>query len=157
MRKEVRIKVVGNQYPLEVDDISGEFILDDFYEEIDDDPDTVELNTTGIFYTKDGMNILEFDEYVDDVEEPVKNYIKFDEKTMELTKIGGLSTVMEFRSDKWMMALYNTPYGQVQINILIREYSMEITDDNGCIELKYYMDFGNGYVLMCNLNIYFWM
>ena len=153
MKKEVRIKVAGTQTPIPADDrlLAGQLLTDDLLES--EDSTTIELDTTGVFYSKDGLNMLKYDEYYDDGENPIQNLLKFDSDNIVLTKCGGVNTVMSFGGDKWMKASYNTPYGPLQVNILTRDYSMELNDETGRIELKYFIDFGQEYVFMCNLDI----
>lgn len=153
MRKEVRIKISGFQTPVQSDDM---FYTDDrvnaeTFKDMQESP--VELSTTGVLYSKDGVNILKYDEYFEDAEAPVKNLLRFDANGMELTKKGGLNAVMSFGGDKWVKALYETPYGPLQINIMTRDYNMDISDDSGRIDLDYLMDFGNECIFMCNLII----
>ncbi len=137
MKRDIKIKVTGTQY------ISGESA----------EPEVIELYTTGKYFEKDGMSYIKYDEVMAEVEEPVKNLLKFDENMLQVTKSGGVGTVMFFDKDKSSTAHYITPLGPLDMNIITESYHRTERDDGMTLDVKYLLDYSFGCVLDCRLNV----
>ena len=68
--RDIKIKVTG------VQSVAG----------ADDEPEVLELETRGTYSEKNGNRYIKYDEFIEDVEEPVKNLLRFDEHALQLTK-----------------------------------------------------------------------
>lgn len=112
----------------------------------DDRAEPVELVTRGRLRDKDGRYYLKYDEYFEDLTEPVHNLIKFDEEGLELTKKGDVNASMSFCHKQTTKAFYSTLEGTLDISILTEGYSLECAD--GCMDVSvvYIMDYGNEYI-----------
>ena len=82
--RDIKIKVTG------VQSVAG----------ADDEPEVLELETRGTYSEKNGNRYIKYDEFIEDVEEPVKNLLRFDEHALQLTKRGSVNTVMLFDREK---------------------------------------------------------
>lgn len=138
MIKEVKIKITGAQT---APDFEG-------------NPEIIELETRGLFYTKDGMNYLKYDEYFEGISEPAKNLLKFDENNLEMTKKGPVNTVMEFGENKHYSAHYATPHGPIYMGILTDKYEMKNIGGNIQVDINYCIDFNYDYMTNCSLTIH---
>ena len=98
--RDIKIKVTG------VQSVAG----------ADDEPEVLELETRGTYSEKNGNRYIKYDEFIEDVEEPVKNLLRFDEHALQLTKRGSVNTVMLFDREKnssgWT-DLYEYLYGGI--------------------------------------------
>lgn len=103
----------------------------------------IELVTNGNLREKDGVYCLKYDEYYEDLENPVKNLLKFSRDGLTLTKRGDVSSEMSFRVGETANAYYSTPAGLIPISILTEAYQMEATDKGINIAIVYIMDYGN--------------
>ena len=74
--RDIKIKVTG------VQSVAG----------ADDEPEVLELETRGTYSEKNGNRYIKYDEFIEDVEEPVKNLLRFDEHALQLTKRGSVNT-----------------------------------------------------------------
>lgn len=137
MKKDVKIKITGIQT----------------IPDIQDEPETIELETTGTYYQKDGMHFLKYDEYFEGVTEPAKNLLKFDNVTFQMTKKGPVNTVMSFEQNKSCSAHYMTPHGPLFLEIATEEYVMNKQSDMICVNINYSIDYNYDYLTKCNLTI----
>ena len=103
----------------------------------------IELVTNGNLREKDGVYYLKYDEYYEDLENPVKNLLKFSRDGLTLTKRGDVSSEMSFRVGETANAYYSTPAGLIPMSILTEAYQMEATDKGINIAIVYIMDYGN--------------
>lgn len=90
--RDIKIKVTG------VQSVAG----------ADDEPEVLELETRGTYSEKNGNRYIKYDEFIEDVEEPVKNLLRFDEHALQLTKRGSVNTVMLFDREEQLGALCNS-------------------------------------------------
>lgn len=137
MKKDVKIKIIGIQT----------------IPDIEDEPEKIELETTGSYYQKDGMHFLKYDEYFEGIAEPAKNLLKFDDTTFQMTKKGPVNTVMSFERDKSCTAHYMTPHGPLFLGIVTEEYVMRKQDDNIYVNIDYSIDYNYDYLTRCSLKI----
>lgn len=137
MKKDIRIKITGSQTdPQEV----GE-------------PEITELETTGVLYEKNGNIYIKYKEYMEEIIEPVDNILKFDDDMFQVTKKGGINSVMSFGRDKSCEVHYLTPMGPINMNIFTERYSMEETGRGYNIDIGYSIDYNYNCVINCGLNV----
>lgn len=137
MKRDIKIKITGVQ--------NTNVMMEE--------PDTVELETTGVLYEKDSHTYIKYDEYMDDTNQPVKNLLKFDDNALQLTKKGLVNTVMLFDKDKNSTAHYITPAGPVCMSICTEDYRMQQTGQGLNIDIKYSLDYNYDYIIDCALNV----
>ena len=135
--RDIKIKVTG------VQSVAG----------ADDKPEVLELETRGTYSEKNGNRYIKYDEFIEDVEEPVKNLLRFDEHALQLTKRGSVNTVMLFDREKNSSVHYVTPVGPICMNICTEEYHMEQSEKGIRIDIRYCIDFNNDYITDCSLNV----
>ncbi len=137
MKKDIRIKITGSQN--EAGDTT--------------EPEVTEITTTGVLFEKNGNIYIKYKEYMDEINDPVDNLLKFDDDRLELTKKGGVNSVMSFNRDRNCAVHYMTPYGPVDMNIFTEEYNMEHTDRGYNIDIRYSIDYAYEYIVSCGLNV----
>jgi uncharacterized beta-barrel protein YwiB (DUF1934 family) len=137
MIKDVKIKVVGTQ------------VLPDG----DREPEIIEMNTMAVYYEKDGHSYVKYDEYTDGIEKPVKNLIKFNEESLQITKKGSVSSIMSFADGKDYTAHYMTEAGPIFLGIATDKYHVKRDENEIHINLEYDIDFNYDYITHNSLNL----
>lgn len=135
--RDIKIKLIGVQRP------AGEI----------SEPEVLELETTGVFYEKDGVCYIKYDEFIEEAEPPVKNLLRFDEHMLQVTKRGSVNTEMLFDQKKPSLVYYATPVGPICMNICTEAYRMDKAEQGINIDVRYCIDFNNDYITNCSLNV----
>ncbi len=109
-----------------------------------------ESNTVmqGLYYEKNRMRYILYDEAMEGVKEPVKTRIKFDAKTVELVRSGPVNIRMLLEKNKTNMTSYRTPYGNIMLGINTGEIS--VADEDGIILKAAYLLENEGRVISRN-------
>lgn len=141
MMKDVKIEIVGTQY------VEGE----------SDEPDVIEIKTTGTLFEKDHVQYLKYQEYIDEGTHVIDNLVRFDDRHCRITKKGSVNTVMAFGINENGTAHYQTPAGPLYLRIMTEEY--DVTRDEHSIRLgmSYTIDFNYSYVTCNRLELTIWL
>ena len=78
--------------------------------------DVMELVTEAVMETTDDCIIINYDESSITETENTKTRLKIFKNKMMLTKVGNLSSKMDFEKNKSYSNLYSTPYGAFDLN-----------------------------------------
>ena len=108
------------------------------------EPEVVELETTGQCYVK-------YDEYFEGEDEPAKNLLKFNKKSMNMVKKGPVSTMMEFVKGKSASVYYDTPIGPVNMFITTKSYKVNEHDKGVKVDIDYLIDYKMDYITKSSL------
>ena len=117
MKKEITIKIKGNQYRER-----RETGPEGFEETIDRNAQIQEC--PAVFYDKDGVFYVLYEEISEDEPDPIKVTLKFDGSSMELTKRGLLNSRMIFKENESFKSDYVTPFGTFTLGTFTKEYSV---------------------------------
>lgn len=115
------------------------------------EPEVVELETTGQYYVKDDMCYVKYDEYFEGEDEPAKNLLKFNKKSMNMVKKGPVSTMMEFVKGKSASVYYDTPVGPVNMFITTKSYKVNEHDKGVKVDIDYLIDYRMDYITKSSL------
>ena len=100
MTKDVLVKISGLQFA------------------DDQDNDPVEIITTGSYYKKNGKHYILYDEVQEGFDGVTKSVIKVNDDFLDVTKKGVTNVHMMFEKNKKNMSYYNTPFGNLLVEIL---------------------------------------
>ncbi len=78
----------------------------------------IETAARGNYYQKNGKHYVIFEETVEGLAERVKSRLKFDGDTVEVLRKGAVSTHMVFQQNKKNLTGYQTPFGQILMEIV---------------------------------------
>lgn len=106
-------------------------------QQIGEERDTTEILTNGVYYHRNKICYILYDEFFEENSEPVKNIIKITDSSIELTKKGLYNVTMTFDTERESLSYYNTPYGQMLIGISTEEIILETTDTEAIIKIIY--------------------
>lgn len=135
MTKEILVKIRGLQF-------AGE-----------DDSDSMEVITSGIYYKKNGKHYVLYEEVMEGTGEITKNMIKIGTNSIEVTRKGVTATHLVFEKDKKNISYYYTPYGNFLIGIDTKEMNVDETDLDIHVKVNYGLEINDEHMADCNIII----
>lgn len=111
-----------------------------------DGDDTIEVTTTGKYYEKDGKRYLFYDEIGDDTNLIVKNSIQITEEHVSVSKKGVINAQMNFEKENKLVSVYETPYGQMEMDVYTTGICLDERDDFLELKLEYLLEINNQHV-----------
>ncbi len=112
------------------------------YEDDGDDTD-ISLLTEGCFEFQDGVYFIDYEESELTGLEGTSTCIEVGSNYVSLQRSGTVNTHMLFMKDRKTSSYYNTPYGDMQIDIFTDGLSIDISDKGGKINVDYFIDINN--------------
>lgn len=135
MTKDVIVTISGLQVPTE------------------GDAEPMEVITNGTYYKKNGKHYVLYDEVVEGFEEGTKNVIKIYDNCLDVTKKGVSTVHMLFEKDKKNMSYYYTPFGSLLIGILAENVTIEETEQNIDVTVKYALEVNYEHLAECTIEL----
>ena len=108
MTKDIMLRISGVQFP------DGE-----------ENSEEMEVITSGSYFEKDGRHYIKYDEVQEDSNEVIRNLLKIENGSLELTRRGMTNVHMVFEKDKKSESYYDTPFGR----FLVVKYALEINSE----------------------------
>ena len=106
---------------------------------------------------EDNILIIDYKEDGESPEEGIITRVRATDKKLIMTKIGILSSTLEFEVDKKCKSIYSTAYGNFKMVITTKNYEYSINENNtGYIKLKYEIKIGesDSYINRLCINLY---
>ncbi len=105
--------------------------------------DIIELVTEAVKSATDDCTIISYDESDISESEGTKTKLKIYKNKMIMTKVGNLSSRMEFEKNKKYSNLYSTPYGTFDLNFQTVIYENNLNEDGkGTVVIEYKVTLG---------------
>lgn len=117
MTKKVFIKIVGSQPGTEEEPVS--------------------MSACGIYHLTNGKHYIQYDEKSEDDKVVLNNIIKISEERILLTKKGAQNSQMDFDLSAATQTIYQTPYGNLPLDIMTKSIIINETAEKMVVELKY--------------------
>lgn len=106
--------------------------------------DVMELVTEATRSFEEDSIIINYDESEITENEGTKTRLKIYKNKLIMTKVGFLSSKMEFEKGKKYNNIYSTPYGNFDINFDTRVYDNQLNEHGkGSVFIEYSIIFGN--------------
>jgi len=118
--------------------------------DIEDTP--IELVTTGTYYLKNGKHYVIYEEQADESELVTKNVVKFCEGHFEMTKKGGVHSLLVFDKGQKTSMVYNTPFGPLQIDVMTKDLQITEQEDQLQVYVKYTLDINYSFISECEVH-----
>ena len=112
------------------------------YEGDNDDTD-ISLMTEGDFIFQDGVYFIDYEESELTGLEGTSTSIEIGSNYVSLQRSGTVNTNMLFMKDRRTSSYYNTPYGDMQIDIFTDNLNIDISPKGGKINVNYLIDINN--------------
>lgn len=113
----------------------------------------IEVVTVGEFSINGDEFIATYDETEISGMEGTKTTLKIKGDKVVLHREGTTSTKMEFQKDNTQVALYNTPYGMLELKISTKELDLDVNENGGNISIKYHLIAGGQEPIKTNLDM----
>lgn len=119
----------------------------------DDYAEPIEVVTVGEYYFKNGHHYLRFNEMQEGFDEVTVNYIKADDRSLEVRKSGLVNMHMVFEEEKKNFTYYQTPFGMLYMGISATKVDFSATEDNIDIHVDYALEMNYEHVADCFLQL----
>ncbi|EJT6503139.1 DUF1934 domain-containing protein [Clostridium perfringens] len=113
----------------------------------------IEVVTVGEFSINGDEFIATYDETEISGMEGTKTTLKIKGDKVVLHREGTTSTKMEFQKDNTQLALYNTPYGMLELKTSTKELDLDVNEKGGNISIKYHLIAGGQEPIKTNLDM----
>lgn len=100
----------------------------------------VETRCKAEYFERNGFHYVTYEERVEGVKTPIKNWLKFRENYLEMRKTGALNSQMTFEEGKKYMTGYRTPYGTMLLGVLTHKLDVQIAEDRIAATIRYDLD-----------------
>ena len=105
----------------------------------------VEFITEGVKYEKDGNLVLEYEESELDGLKGTKTSITLDQNRVIMERLGLLSTQFVFEKGRKFEGSYDTPYGNIKMELFPTRISYDCSELTGNLELEYELSLQNAH------------
>jgi uncharacterized beta-barrel protein YwiB (DUF1934 family) len=119
--------------------------------------DEILLITEATVKKEDNMLIIDYKENAEDPDDDINTRIRLTDNKLVMTKIGIVSSTIEFESGKRFNSIYSTGYGNFKMVITTKSVDYKINEDGtGYINLKYMIKIGesDSYINRLNITLY---
>lgn len=113
----------------------------------------IEVVTVGEFSINGDEFIATYDETEISGMEGTKTTLKIKGDKVVLHREGTTSTKMEFQKNNTQVALYNTPYGMLELKTSTKELDLDVNEKGGNIFIKYHLIAGGQEPIKTNLDM----
>lgn len=113
----------------------------------------IQVITPGKFYSNSGEYKIEYDETKLSGMEGTTTLLTVNEDKFTLSRSGNVQTIMEFQKGQRTIAVYDTPYGNLNIFIDTKKMESDISENGGTINLVYTLNLDNQEKIINNLDI----
>ncbi|WP_416187682.1 DUF1934 domain-containing protein [Clostridium perfringens] len=113
----------------------------------------IEVVTVGEFSINGDEFIATYDETEISGMEGTKTTLKIKGDKVVLHREGTTSTKMEFQKNNIQVALYNTPYGMLELKTSTKELDLDVNEKGGNISIKYHLIAGGQEPIKTNLDM----
>lgn len=115
--------------------------------------ENIEVVTPGSYYKKENDYYAVYDETEISGMEGTTTTLRINSDKLSLIRIGSTSTKMEFDKNKESLALYNTPYGTLELRIQTKSLDIDVNDTGADVYIKYNMSVSGQAPLSTDLKI----
>lgn len=109
------------------------------YDDDTDDSD-ITLTTEANFKKQDGVYFINYEESEITGLDGTKTSIEVGDNYVSLSRSGAICSQMLFMKDRKTSSYYNTPYGNMMIDIFTNNLDIDVTNDGGEIKVGYLLD-----------------
>ncbi len=99
--------------------------------------DNVEVLAQGKHYVKKDKHYILYDEIEDESDLKTSNIIKFNEDVVEIIRKGSMGGKLVFQENTRNQSLYSTPMGDMFIEILTENITVNESEDDVNLKVKY--------------------
>ena len=114
----------------------------------------MEVVTPASYYLKNNKHYIIYDEPVEGLSTVIKNKIKItDNKIIEIIKSGVSNSHMIFEKNKKNISYYQTPYGEMKLEVDTDELDIKESEDVILISIGYQLDVNDEPLSKCHITM----
>ncbi len=113
--------------------------------------DDIEVITTGDYFFKNGKHYVIYEEMMDGFEGSVRNTVKISPTVLDIQRKGVIGSHMVFEQDKKNMTRYETPMGEMMIEISTNQIRLDEEEDHLRVTVDYSLDINYVHVSDCSI------
>lgn len=117
----------------------------------EDNLDNVEVITTGNYFMKNGKHYVIYDEVLEGFDGSVRNTVKISPDMMDIQRKGVMRSHMVFEQDKKSMTRYETPMGEMVLEISTNQILLDEAEDRLQVKVEYSLDINYDHVSDCSI------
>lgn len=117
------------------------------------DDERVETINRANFYRRNNKSFITYEEAMESSTIATKNVLKFDDKSLEVTKKGEFSVRLVFEEGVKNLTNYNTPYGNLVVGIYTDKIEVRETKDKINLHVEYDMEINYEHLAKCDIEI----
>lgn len=136
MTKDVFVRLSGMQYSSE-----------------SETTDPVEVISLGTYAKKNGKHYIAYDEIQDDFGQVVKNTVKIQDNCYEVIKGGPIRTHLRFEEGKSHSTFYETPYGNLVVQVHTKEVDFEEKEEELNVHVSYELEINYEKLADCRIEM----
>lgn len=114
-------------------------------------PDNVEMITTGDYFVKNGKHYVIYDEVLEGFEGSVRNMVRISPDMMDIQRKGIMRSHMVFEQDKKSLTRYETPMGEMMLEVSTRQILVDEQEDRLQVKVDYSLDINYDHVSDCSI------
>ena len=115
--------------------------------------DNIEVIAKGKYYFKNDRHYVIYDEMSDGSENAIHNVVKFSSEKLELKKSGLVGITLIFEKDKKNPAVYDTPYGKINLSVETSSINIEESEEIIKVKLNYSLNLDYEFLANCSLTM----
>ena len=120
-----------------------------------DGPESEEMEviTSGVYYEKDGISYVKYDEVMEGFDGTIRNLLKFSDEGLEVTKRGITNVHMVFEENKKNDTYYSTPFGDLLVGISTARIKLLRKEEKISIHVDYALEINCEPLADCKITI----
>ena len=118
-----------------------------------DDAEPVEVISLGTYAKKNGKHYIAYDEIQDDLSQVVKNTVKIHDNCYEVIKGGPIRTHLRFEEGKSHSTFYETPYGNLVVQVHTKEVDFEEKEEELNVHVSYELEINYEKLADCRIEM----
>ena len=123
------------------------------FDQSGENADQVGVTADGDYYKKNDKHYVIYEELTEGFDQPTKNWLKFSENEVELSRSGLVKVHMVFQENKKNLTNYNTPFGQILMGINTKNIQIREEENHITLEVEYTLDVSGEFLSDCHMQI----
>lgn len=119
----------------------------------DDQEEQLEVITAARYFERDGKHYIKYDEVLEGFDGTVKNLIKLNNSSLEVSKQGLANVHMVFEENKKNMTYYDTPYGNLLVGISATDIAVSTSADQIDVKVDYALEVNYEHLADCTISM----
>lgn len=116
-------------------------------------PEPVEVISRGTYAKRNGKHYIAYDEVQDDFQQVIRNTVKIQGNCYEIIKGGPIRTHLRFEEGKSHSSFYETPYGNLVVQVHTKEVDIEEEEEELQIHVEYELEINYEKLADCRIEM----